>query len=278
MIRIKSKKEAQIKFSSFGVNIKIVFDENFIDSELINFLDQKFPTLIHLPVDGREYFEFYLGLNSAGYLDFRFGTDHFQFNDKESLFELLDSRIRITIAEFAENKVFIHAGVVSWKGKAIVIPGKSFFGKTTLVSELIKKGAEYLSDEYAVFDDKGFVHPFPKMLSMRGIVSDFVQVDTPLEKFNAKVAANPVEVGMVFFTEYKRNSYWKPKKITSGQAMMEILPHTIPIRIKPEFTLKVLNNVMNRAIISKTKRGEAERFADLLLGFFERQAIEVNNN
>ncbi|MEP7147984.1 MAG: hypothetical protein ABI857_03805, partial [Acidobacteriota bacterium] len=80
-------------------------------------------------------------------------------------FKFFNSMLRIVVAEHARDCVFIHAGVVGWKGKAIVIPANSFQGKTTLVAELVKNGAEYYSDEYAILDEKGLVHPFPRDLS-----------------------------------------------------------------------------------------------------------------
>ena len=89
------------------------------------------------------------------------------------------SRIRLTIAEFAVRRVFIHGGPVGWKGKAIVLPARSFEGKTTLVAELVKLGASYLSDEYAVVDETGFVHPFAKPLSIRASEGSLLQTDIP---------------------------------------------------------------------------------------------------
>ena len=66
------------------------------------------------------------------------------------------------MAAETRERVFVHAGVVGWKGHAIVIPGRSRSGKTTLVAELVKAGAEYYSDEFAVLDAEGRVHPFPE--------------------------------------------------------------------------------------------------------------------
>ena len=37
------------------------------------------------------------------------------------------------VAERAPDHLFVHAGVVGWEGGAIVMPGASFAGKTTLV-------------------------------------------------------------------------------------------------------------------------------------------------
>ena len=57
-------------------------------------------------------------------------------NDLDSVFETFESDVRLFVAELAKQRVFVHAGVVGWKGKAIVIPGRSYSGKSTLVAEL----------------------------------------------------------------------------------------------------------------------------------------------
>jgi hypothetical protein len=59
--------------------------------------------------------------------------------------------------------------------------------------------------------------------------------------------------------------------MTRGRAVMELIAHALPIRNKPEFTLKVLNNMMNRAIITKTKRGDAALTAELLMVFLKNK-------
>jgi hypothetical protein len=81
---------------------------------------------------------------------------------------VLESEIRQTVAKGAARRTFVHAGVVGWNGRAILVPGRSRSGKTTLVAELVKAGAQYLSDEFAVLDGRGRVHPFAKPLSIRG--------------------------------------------------------------------------------------------------------------
>jgi hypothetical protein len=81
--------------------------------------------------------------------------------------DALESDLQLFVAETAPRRVFIHAGVVGLHGKAIVIPGRSFSGKTRLVAALVKAGAIYYSDEYAVIDEKGFVHHYARPLSIR---------------------------------------------------------------------------------------------------------------
>ena len=73
---------------------------------------------------------------------------------------LLDAQMRLFIAANARDWLFVHAGVVAHGGRALVAPGDSFSGKTTLVRALLAAGATYYSDEYAVLDEAGRVHPY----------------------------------------------------------------------------------------------------------------------
>ncbi len=77
------------------------------------------------------------------------------------------ARVRLLVASHSKEFVFLHAGVVAWKGKCVLFPADSHEGKTTLVAALISKGAVYYSDDYAIIDSEGLVHPFPRKLSIR---------------------------------------------------------------------------------------------------------------
>jgi hypothetical protein len=184
-------------------------------------------------------------------------------------FKFFDSLLRITIAEHAVDRVFIHAGVVGWKGKAIVIPANSFRGKTTLVAELVRNGALYYSDEYAVLDPAGLVHSFPRDLAVRYHDGEFREKQVGVDAIGGDVGSEPLPVGLVLLTEYVEGAVWEPERLTQGQGMMEILPHTIPRIFNPEFSLKVLNTAVSDAIIVKSFRGEATGFATELLSFFD---------
>lgn len=67
--------------------------------------------------------------------------------DAEDLYEALESDMDFYIAQSARQRLFVHAGVVAWKGRAIVIPGRSQSGKSTLVKAFLEAGASYYSDE-----------------------------------------------------------------------------------------------------------------------------------
>jgi hypothetical protein len=182
-------------------------------------------------------------------------------------FKFFNSLLRIVVAEHARDRVFIHAGVVAWKGRAIVIPANSFQGKTTLVAELVRNGAEYYSDEYAVLDENGMVHPFPRDLSVRD--SQFHERDVPVSELGGKTGFDPIPIGAVLLTEYAEDGEWNPEQLTVGQGIMEIIPHTIPRNFNTKFSLKVLNTAVTDAIILKSPRGDAGEFAIKLLSFFD---------
>lgn len=188
---------------------------------------------------------------------------------EELFWGFFESQIRLTVGEFAPSKVFLHAGVVAWKDRAIVLPANSFKGKTTLVKEFLKVGAIYLSDEYAIIDEDGFAHPFLKSLSVRGIAGEYRQVEIPAENFGGNLAKKPYPIALVLITEYDEKAVWQPEFLKPGKGVLEMIPHCLSVRSNPEFTLRVLNKISSRAIICKSSRGEAKNFVKKILEFFE---------
>lgn len=63
---------------------------------------------------------------------------------------IVESWAQLTVATLAKGLVFVHAGVVGWRNRAIVIPRRSLSGKSTLVLALVEAGADYYPDEYAM--------------------------------------------------------------------------------------------------------------------------------
>jgi len=180
---------------------------------------------------------------------------------RDSVLRQFPTELRITVAEFARRRVFVHAGAVSWKGKGIILPAKSFQGKSTLTAELVKLGAKYFSDEYAVLDVRGRIHPFPKPLSLRGIIDELTQLDHEVEELGGSAARRPVPVRLVVLTEYKPSGKWDPKILPTGQSVFEIMRHAVPTRRYPEFTLSVLNLVSNQSKVVKTQHANAAEAA-----------------
>ncbi len=272
----------QIKFQAFGVKIGIEAEKMPYLEKIYQLLEKTFPNGFEKVREKEIEYRFIIKSKKTYKTEKGERFELFRNNEKviedagsEFFFQMVESEVRVTVAEFAVSRVFLHAGVVAWKNQAIVIPAKSFSGKSTLVAELVKKGAVYYSDEYAVLDAAGNVQPFPKWLSLRGIIDPYTQLECSVESIGGIAGTKTIPVGMVLIAQYKKEKKipkrWKPRRLSSGQAMMEILSHTVPIRNKPKFVLEVLNKLTSRAIIVKTVRGEAKDFADTLLNYFEIQ-------
>src|SRR5216683_1761282 len=175
----------------------------------------------------------------------------------EDLYDALESDMDFYLAQAARQKLFVHAGVVAWKGRAIVIPGRSQSGKTTLVRAFLQAGASYYSDEYAVFDRRGRVYPFPRPLSIRG---DSGQIRSRLsaESLGCQTGTDPLPVGLVTLTRYKAGSRWKPKALSAGRGTLGLLANTLAARNQPDRALATLGRVARQAPVLTGTRGEAD--------------------
>src|SRR6266404_6229353 len=189
----------------------------------------------------------------------------------DDVFERFESDLRLFVGEFARHRVFVHAGVVAWKGKAIVIPGRSYSGKSTLVAALVRAGATYYSDEYAVFDAKGLVHPFSKPLEIRA-EGEFKQSRITVGELGGKSGTKALPVGLVLMTRYKRGTKWRPRKLTPGKGVLELLFNTVSARRSPEKALSTLRHVTRRAEVLKGPRGDTTAVVDALLKRMDRIA------
>ena len=176
-----------------------------------------------------------------------------------------ESDLQLYVAEMSPNRVFIHAGVVSLGGKAIVIPGRSFSGKTTLTAELVKAGAVYYSDEYAVLDAKGRVHHYARPLSIRENAHLERPKKYPVESLGGRRGSKPLPVSMVIVSKYTPGATWRPRELSAGEGALELMANAVGIRREPKHTLAALQQVVAGATILKGKRGEAGQVIDYIL-------------
>jgi hypothetical protein len=190
--------------------------------------------------------------------------------DIDDVFEALESDLRIFIAEYAKHHVFVHAGVVAWKGQAIVIPGRSYSGKSTLVAELVRAGATYYSDECAVFDSRGRVHAYTKPIELRE-EGERRQSKFDVSELGGRSGTKPLPVGLVLVTRFQQEASWRPRKLTAGRGVLEMLSHTVSARRNPERALATLQLVAAHADVLKGIRGQAPEVARAILRRMEKR-------
>ncbi|HQP88309.1 MAG TPA: hypothetical protein PLL76_18830 [Thermoanaerobaculia bacterium] len=182
----------------------------------------------------------------------------------DGLLEAFATDLELFVAEHARGRVFVHAGVVGWQGGAIVLPGRTLSGKSTLVAELVRAGATYFSDEFAILDEEGLVHPFQRPLMLRSRTDPGAAKRTP-EDLSAYSSAEATPVDCVLLTRFRPGARFRPRPISPGAACLEILKHTLSARTQPELVLPVLSAVTERAHVYRSPRGEAAEVVPAVL-------------
>jgi hypothetical protein len=178
--------------------------------------------------------------------------------------DALESALRLHVAEHARGRVFLHAAVVGWRGRAILLPGRSFSGKSTLAAALVRAGASYYSDEYAVLDSSGRVHAYPAPLALRNAAGARI-ARLSAEALGGSSRREPLPVGLVVLSEFRPRGVWRPRRLSPGRAALEMLAHAVPARRDPARVLATLRRVALDAHVTKGARGEAEATAERLL-------------
>ncbi|HWN98586.1 MAG TPA: hypothetical protein VNS63_04885 [Blastocatellia bacterium] len=184
--------------------------------------------------------------------------------------DAFETDLQMYVAEMSPHRLFVHAGVVAWRGKAVVIPGKSFSGKSTLTSELVKAGAIYYSDEYAVLDARGRVHHYARPLSIR----ESGHLERPkkyqVEALGGRAGNKPLPVGLVVVSKYREGATWRPRRLSAGEGALELIANTVSARREPQRVLSTLNQVVAGAPVLKGFRGDARQVVDYIFETLSR--------
>jgi hypothetical protein len=155
----------------------------------------------------------------------------------------------------------VHASVVSWRGRAIVCPGRSMSGKTTLCAALVRAGAKYLSDEFALVDPSGLIHPYPRRPRVRptdgGIASS--AAISPAQFSNWPVGS-ACHVGAVLALDVRSR---EPLLVMSAaESALALIDNAVPAQLRPAFTLACCTAAVGHADVTGW-RGQ-RRDADLM--------------
>lgn len=190
-------------------------------------------------------------------------------HDLSEAMRAFTSWFRLVVGFLAPSHVFIHAGVVSHNGHAIVLPGRTLAGKSTLVHALLAQGALYMSDDYAVLEEDGTISPYSKPLSLRG--EGFRQFDVAIPDDKVEHASRPP--ALIVFSRYEEGAGWVPEHIAPGRALLGLLDNSLGARRVPEQTTRALKDLVLRAPAFAVTRGEADIAARAILDMCDRPAV-----
>lgn len=192
------------------------------------------------------------------------GEELWRTPDAHRAIDFLESDLHHFIAAHSRTDLFLHAGVVRVNGKLLVLPGRSYSGKSTLVRALCAHGAEYYSDDYAVVDREGWVAPFPRYLRLREANGGpRNRIDPASEGWIG--LGGRCRIGMVAALRYQSGADFEVDAVSSGSGALELLNNAVAARSRPSELLEAVSRAVDGARFVKGTRGEAEDAAVRLL-------------
>ena len=92
-----------------------------------------------------------------------------------------------------------------------------------------------------------------------------MQTKIDVSELGGREGTKPLPVGMVVMTQFKKGASWRPRKLTPGKGVLDMLSHTVSARRSPERALATLQRVALQADVWKGIRGDATEVAPAIL-------------
>ena len=153
-----------------------------------------------------------------------------------------EADVRIFVAERRQDLLFVHAGVVGWRGHANHPPRARFERQNDACKRFLRRRATYYSDTFAVFDGQGRVH-----------------------SYSAPMDSEPLPASLIVATMFVRGAEWEPKRLSPDCALLVLFANAVAIHPLPGSALKTLRKVVSGTIALEGPRGEAEEIVDSIL-------------
>ena len=206
-------------------------------------------------------------------------TTVFATDDEEEVYAWLRRDIDLTVARRAPQRLFVHAGVVGWRGVGIVIPGRDAIGKSTLVAALVRRGAVYYSDTFAIFDEQGRLHPYRNPLALAQ--GDREQPNN-LRLIRDDGSTEPLPLGLVVSGAYRADGAWQPTLLRGPQVAGLLVDASVLGGAEVTPLEQIAVQAARDAVALWGPRAEAEEVAALLLDLIDdalvSRALDANGD
>lgn len=157
----------------------------------------------------------------------------------------------------------VHAGAVQFGDQVLLLPGRTHAGKSSMVAELLRRGATYLSDEYALIDAEGRVHPYPRPLLLRN--GNPSQTPVLPQDCHAPVAKGPAPIGWIMELQYRDTDGWNVLAVPQSHGLLILLRHTPHVLAEAPDLLDKFQRAAAHARCYTGTRMDAARAADEIL-------------
>ncbi len=199
------------------------------------------------------------------------GTTALVAPDERRLMQYLIRVLDDAVIRNLRGMYAVHAGTVAWRGGAILLPGLSHAGKSSLVAELLRRGATYYSDEYAMIDETGRVHPYPRPVLLRN--GGLHQEPVLPGELNASVGRDPVPMRWVFAVSYNPGGDWQVAPMEQSETLFALLKNTPHVLEDAPEMLSFFHQAVLGVRGCTGERGEAAEAAEKILALVD--AVEL---
>ena len=174
--------------------------------------------------------------------------------------DAVESELGLFTVERLAGLVAVHAGVLVTGGRAVLVPGVSHSGKSTLCAAAVDAGVEVWSDEFALVDAEGMVRGWPRPLRVR--TADGVK-RVPLPPPTTEA---PVPVGAVVCTRFDAGADRTVLEPCDRlDAMTHVLMNTVCARSRAEEAFGAASIVTRDAVLLSGVRADADEALSVML-------------
>ena len=187
----------------------------------------------------------------------------------------------------AHPLVVLHAGVVSYRGRGILMPAPQDHGKSTLTTALIRAGCTFLSDEAAPIDPRtGVVRPFfrPILLSPQSLAvfpglaealpPDYegfrnYQFHMTCEDVRSGSTGGPSSVDVIVTPRYEPGAATELEPFAAADCLLMMVTQCLNFDRVSARAVPVLGNMVKRATCYQLTTSSASTAVDAILRLFD---------
>lgn len=174
-----------------------------------------------------------------------------------------------TVIRRLEDLRAMHAAVVAFGDRALLLPAATHSGKSSLAAELLRRGATYYSDEYALIDRQGRVHPYPRPLLLRDGRPE--QIPVLPEECGSRAGIGPAPIRWIVGLRYLPGKAWHVSPVPQSEGVLLLLQNTPHVWARTPDLLETLSQAVAGAACFVGTRGEAAEAAEQILRLVEAQ-------
>ncbi len=209
--------------------------------------------------------------------------------------------VRESLYAHLKNYLFLHSAAMARGNKAVLLPGPSESGKSTLTLGLLNYGYRYLTDEVAVINLSDLkILPFQRPIYVYGwlpVISDEVQKDFKFYRFKERYGNtvqpwqyavpqreamlpknSSCEVAWIVFPTYnemQKDSHLKP--MTRAEAAFRLMQNGWNTQYFGDFGLKLCSELVKKADCYQLITGDLKQACELIDGLTGGFSVSVES-